>query len=249
MGVQRPYFIDATPQQKRVMGMFVGGNFLLMLLCACYLVATFQAAGVGWPAILAAVLIGWFAADFASGLVHWGIDTWFDEASLGRAVAITREHHTHPQHALDYGFLEHSSLGSAPSVVVIGLAALLTALFPVSPATWCLMAVWLITATGLFFGMTFHNLAHKPSPSAVVRAARAAHLLIRPETHWVHHRGEHTMRYCVISGWANHVCDPLRVWQRLEWLVCAVTGAEPRRDDRMWQRRYEQTGTLLSPPP
>jgi hypothetical protein len=245
----RPYFVDATPHQKRLMRMFVGGNFLLMLLCAAYLVATFQAAGVAWPAILAAVLVGWFTADFASGLVHWGIDTWFDEASLGRAVAITREHHTHPQHVLGYGFLEHSALGSAPSAVVIGLAALLTALFPVAAGTWCLMAVWLITATGLFFGMTFHNLAHKPSRSAVIRAAQAARLLIPPEAHLAHHGGDHTTRYCVISGWANHVCDPLRIWHRLERLVSAATGAEPRRDDRMWQRRYARTGTLLSPPP
>jgi ubiquitin-conjugating enzyme E2 variant len=249
MNAQRPYFVDSTPDQKRMMCLFVGGNFLLMLLCGAYVVATFTAAGVTWPTILATVLVGWFIADFASGLVHWSVDTWFDEASLGRAVAITREHHTHPQHVLGYGFLEHSALGSAPSLVFIGLAALLTALFPVSAVTWCLMVVWLITATCLFFGMSFHNLAHKPSRSAVIRFAQATRLLIRPEEHWVHHDGDHAIRYCVISGWANHLCDPLRLWRRLEWLVGGLTGAEPHRDDRAWRQRYEETGTLLSPPP
>lgn len=244
MTARRPYFVDSTPHEKRVMWMFVGGNFLVMLCCGGYLVATFDVSGVTWPAILAAVLVGWFVADFASGLVHWSMDTWFDEASLGRAIAIAREHHTHPQHILGYGFLEHAALGSAPSFVFIGLAALLTASWPVSVMTWCAMVAWLITATCLFFGTSFHNLSHQPSRSAVIRAAQAARLLIRPEEHWAHHRGDQTIRYCVISGWANHVCDPLRVWRKLEWLVDAITGAEPRCDDRVWQRRYKETGTL-----
>jgi ubiquitin-conjugating enzyme E2 variant len=245
---QQPYFTESTPHEERMMWMFVGGNFLVMLGCGGYVVAAFGAAGVTWPAILAAVVVGWFVADFSSGLVHWGLDTWFDERSLGRAVAIAREHHTHPQHILGYRFIEHSALGSAPSVVLVGAAAALTALLPVSVAAWCAMVVWLITASCLFFGTSFHNLAHKPSRSALIRFGQWIGLLIRPEEHWAHHRGDQTIRYCVINGWANRVCDPLCVWRMLERLVQALTGAAPRRDDLVWQRRYKETGTLFEPP-
>src|SRR5262249_790066 len=92
------YFTESTRYERCVMGTAVGGNFLVMLFCAGYLVVTFRGASVGWPAIVTAVLVGYFVADFASGLVHWGLDTWFDERSIGRAAAIGREHHTHPQH-------------------------------------------------------------------------------------------------------------------------------------------------------
>jgi ubiquitin-conjugating enzyme E2 variant len=241
------YFTESTPYERCVMRTAVGGNFLVMLFCAGYVAVTLRAADASWVSIVAAVLIGYFVADFASGLVHWGLDTWFDERSLGRAAAIGREHHTHPQHALDYGFLENSALGSAPSLVVIGLAATVTALCPVSVVTWCLMVVWLITATGLFFGTSFHSLAHRPSRPALVRLCQRLHLLIPPEQHWKHHRGDQTIRYCVISGWANHVCDPLGVWRKLEWLVQALTGAEPRRDDHVWQQHYRETGRINRP--
>ena len=243
----RPYFVDSTPFERGVMRTFVGANFLVVAFCAFYLADAFQPAGATWPCIAGSVIVGYFVADFASGLVHWSVDTWFDERSLGRAIAITREHHTHPQHILGYGFLENSALGSAPSAVVIGAAATATALFPVSAVSYCFMIVWLMTSACLSFGMSFHNLCHRPA-SPLVRLGQETRLLIRPDEHWAHHRGDRTIRYCVINGWANRVCDPLNLWRRLEWLVQALTGAEPRRDDRDWQRRYEDTGTLLNPP-
>jgi ubiquitin-conjugating enzyme E2 variant len=81
----------------------------------------------------------------------------------------------------------------------------------------------------------------------VLRLAQKLHLVVTPEHHWVHHRSDQIIRYCVINGWANYVCDSLRIWRGLEWLVRALTGAQPRRDDLEWQRRYKETGTLAIP--
>jgi ubiquitin-conjugating enzyme E2 variant len=228
------------------MCLFVGGNFLVMAFCAFHLVNDFTPSGISWPWIVAGVVVGYFVADFGSGLVHWGVDTWFDERSLGRVVAIAREHHTHPQNIIGYGFLEHSALGSGPSGIFIGFAAIVTAFFSPSIPAYLLMIVWFITSTCLFFGTSFHNLCHK-TPSRYVRWLQKMRLVIRTEEHWTHHRGDQTIRYCVINGWANYPCDRWRVWRGLEWLVHALTGAEPRRDDLVWQRRYKETGTLLEP--
>src|SRR3984885_1265565 len=112
-----PFFLDSTPSEKLAMRLSVCGKALVMEFCAGYLVLQYNASGIGWIYITAALLVGYFVADFASGVVHWGLDTWFDERQLGRVVAIAREHHTHPQHILGYGFMEHCTLGSAPSVI------------------------------------------------------------------------------------------------------------------------------------
>lgn len=247
MSLVAPYFAEGTVREYRVMQACVGANLLVIVFCAGYLLLEYTASGINVLEILAALLIGYFVADFASGAVHWGLDTWFTEREFGRAVAIAREHHTHPQNILGYNFLEHSTLGSAPSAAVIGPLALITACFPASVATYMVMIVWLIASTCLFYGTSFHNLAHQLPKSRLIRLAQRLHLVITPQHHWVHHRSAQIVNYCVINGWANYPCDRLQVWRGLEWFVQTLTGAEPRRDDLEWQQRYKETGTLLKP--
>ncbi len=82
-----------------------------MTFCGSYLLFEYDAL----PLIIGDVILGYFASDFASGLVHWGMDTWFSERMFGRAVVIAHEHHIYPQTILGYSFLEDLALGSAPS--------------------------------------------------------------------------------------------------------------------------------------
>jgi ubiquitin-conjugating enzyme E2 variant len=241
-----PFFKDATPTVKWVMRLFVGANIVVILCCAAYLVRHFATSGLGWPSMLAAALAGYFLADFTSGVIHWSMDTWFDERTLGRAIAIAREHHTHPHHIHGYGFLEHASLGSTPSAVVFGLALLVTVLFPVSAVTYALTIVWFVNSNCMLFGTSFHNLAHRPARSAIMRLAQRLHLVCPPAHHWVHHR-QQTIHYCVVNGWANYLCDGFYLWRGLERVIQAVTGIVPRADDLEWQRNYRETGVLADP--
>jgi ubiquitin-conjugating enzyme E2 variant len=242
----KPFFKHATPREMRLMRIAVAANIAVILSCAAYLAGHYSDAAPRWPWLLLTLLIGYFLADLASGAVHWGIDTWFDERALGRAVAITREHHTHPSHVHLYGFLELASLGSAPSAAVIGVAAGVTALCPASQATYTLMIVWFVIATCLLFGMHFHNLAHAPARYIALRVAQRLHLVCPPRHHWVHHRRQ-TIHYCVVNGWANYPCDRLHFWRALERLISAVTGLTPRVDDLAWQSRFRETGVLRAP--
>jgi len=247
MSPTQAFFMAASARDHWIMRICVSANFILIAFCAGYLVVQYDASGTEWSHVLGALIVGYFVADLASGIVHWAIDTWFSERALGRAVAIAREHHTHPQHILDYGFLEHSTLGSAPSAVFVGLASFVTSAFPVSVTTYSLMIIWFVTSLCLFLGTSFHNLGHRRPKSPLLRLAQKLRLIITPEHHWVHHRSDQIVRYCAINGWANYLCDTLRIWRGLEWVVQATTGAEPRRDDLEWQRRYRQTGTLHGP--
>ena len=152
---RRPFFFESTPFERRCMRLSVGANLAVIASCAVYLFLEYELSGVTWPYIVAGILVGYLTADFASGLVHWGMDTWFDQAVFGRAGAIAREHHTHPQHILAYGFLEHATLGSAPSAVFIGLAVLLTAGCAISPLSYFFVIIWLITSTCFFSAQVF----------------------------------------------------------------------------------------------
>ena len=241
-----PFFKAATRREILVMRLCVAANVAVIACCALYLARHFAAAGLGLPSLMAALLGGYFLADFSSGMVHWVIDTWLDERALGRGIAITREHHTHPDHVDGYGFLEYASLGSAPSAVFFGAAFTLTAFFPVSATTYALMILWFVNSVCLLFGMTFHNLAHRPARSAIMRLAQRLHLVCPPAHHWVHHRNS-TVHYCVVNGWANYACDGLHVWRGLERVIQAFTGLVPRADEVEWQRHYRETGTLAGP--
>lgn len=242
----KPFFADATPREIRLMRLSVIANAAVVLFCAVYLVRHYSDAGLRWPWLVAVLLAGYFFADFASGAVHWGIDTWFDERTMGRAVAITREHHTHPSHVMLYGFLEQASLGSAPSALVFGPATAVTVLSQVTVLTYALMMIWLVIASCLLFGMHFHNLAHRPARWLILRLAQRLHLVCPPRHHWVHHRRQ-TLHYCVVNGWANYPCDRLHVWRVLERLISAMTGVRPRADDLGWQRQFRETGILVAP--
>ena len=89
-----PVFKDATPREVRTMRFWIGSNIAVILFCASWLIYHFTVAGLSLPYLMAASLAGYFLADFSSGAVHWAMDTWFDERTMGRAIAITREHHT-----------------------------------------------------------------------------------------------------------------------------------------------------------
>lgn len=241
-----PLFKDATPHEIRVMRLCVAANIVVISCCAFYLFRYFAAAGLGCTSLLAAGLLGYFLADFSTGVVHWVIDTWLDERAMGRGIAITREHHIYPDHVDGYGLLEYASLGSAPSAVVFGAAVAVTALFPVSALTYTLMILWLINSVCLLFAISFHNLAHRPARSAIMRLAQRLHLVCPPAHHWAHHHN-HTIHYCVVNGWANYLCDGLDLWRGLERLIETITGRVPRADEAEWQRRLGEIGLLAAP--
>jgi hypothetical protein len=167
-----PVFKDATPREIRTMRFWIGANIAVILFCAFWLAYYFTLAASSWPYLMAALLAGYFLGDFSSGAVHWAMDTWFDERTMGRAIAITREHHTHPDHV--YGFLENASFGSAPSAVAFGIAAVVTALCPVSAVTWTLMLLWLISAICLLIRHAFSQSRAQAGPLGDHAAGAAA---------------------------------------------------------------------------
>jgi ubiquitin-conjugating enzyme E2 variant len=85
-----PFFKEATPREVRTMRIWIGANIAVILFCVSWLVCTFTVAGLSLPYFMATLVAGYFLADFSSGAVHWAMDTWFDERTMGRDRDHTR---------------------------------------------------------------------------------------------------------------------------------------------------------------
>jgi hypothetical protein len=216
----------------------VGTVALVLSLCAWLLLHT-GAIGACWSVPMSLV-VGYFLADLVSGVVHWGLDTWFDETSrIDRAVRIAREHHSHPSHILGYNFRDYAGFSSLPALLSVGpVAVALVLAGGGSTLAFHGVVICVVILVGLLFGSHTHALGHRKSNSRVVRALQRMHLLLSPEHHGVHHSGGHDIRYCAVSGWANYFCDAVGFWRELEHFVVRLTGAEPRAHDLQWMRMY-----------
>ena len=190
-----------------------------------------------WWGVLT-VLAGLLAADFASGLVHWGADTWGsdDFPLLGpRLLVPFRVHHVNPADFLRRRFVDTNgdlALLALPVVAALhflphdtpsGTGAALFA------GSFCGAAMWT---------NQIHQWAHMPSPPWLVRLLQDAGLILGRADHALHHDCPYHTHYCITTGWCNRALEALGFFRRLERLVTRMTGALPRQDDRRYEQRY-----------
>ena len=172
---------------------------------------------LAWLVPLAAVL-GFLAADFVSGCVHWLADRYFDPGTplLGPLlVAPFREHHRDPEDITRHGFLEllgNNALATLP----MGLALVAWVRPEQGLRSQLLQAGVCSLALALFFTNAFHRWAHSASPPRVIGWLQRRGLVLSPEKHALHHAGAHDRSYCVTSGWLNPLLDRLGFFSRAE---------------------------------
>lgn len=134
----------------------------------------------------AEVLAAYIVVDLISGLYHLATDRGLNVAGQ---VQLFQEHHrTNTMVAFDW----------QPMVVAL----------PALPLALWLESSFLIAAAS--FGMLAqvpHYYAHRRSQSGVVqrivRFLQRTGLIITPQHHAAHHRGEFDRNFCVVSGWNN----------------------------------------------
>ena len=151
--------------------------------------------------VLLAVLAGMTAADFASGVIHWGADTWGrdDYPVIGRRLLVPfRVHHVNPDDLLRRRFVDAN--GDAAFLVIPVLIAL--GMLPLD-RSWS--GPWRLGPGILRRRQSddqIHQSAHMPRPPRVVRGLQAVGLLLgrrsTPSTMRVP-----TMPVCITTGWFN----------------------------------------------
>jgi len=180
---------------------------------------------------------GIIAADFGSGLVHWFADTWGrnDLPVIGHRLLVPfRLHHVNPD-----DFLSRPFVATNGDVAFLTIPPLIT-VFLVPMAAWWAgpYAAFVIGLCGI--GMMtnqIHQWAHRPSPPRLVRVLQDIGLFLRPAGHARHHCRPYDANYCITTGWCNRPLEAIGFFRTLETVITQVTGAQPRSDERRFERR------------
>jgi len=195
----------------------------------------------GWWAPLA-IFCGILAADFTSGLFHWGFDTWggVDTPVLGRlAIRTFREHHVDQTAITRHDFVETNGHNFALTVVSTGTGIYLMHVFE-NPSAGSESSPLVATFFGMMciswsffiaFTSQIHKYAHMKTPPRWVAFLQHMRLILTKEHHSLHHSAPYDRAYCITVGWMNGPLRAVRFFETSEKIITAVTGWIPREDD------------------
>jgi plasmanylethanolamine desaturase len=198
------------------------------------------AGGIVSPWTLAAVVLGALCADFVSGMVHWGADTWFHESMpvLGRRLLHPfRVHHVNPDDFLRRGLLTVNG-----DVAILSLPILLSVFVLPLGEPWGRLSATFLIAMAIVALPTnqVHQWAHMPAPPRWVAWLQRRRIILSRADHLRHHRPPYAQYYCIATGWLNRPLARIGFFRRAERVVTALTGLQPREDDEQFQVEAEQ---------
>jgi ubiquitin-conjugating enzyme E2 variant len=195
---------------------------------------------------MSALMLGFVAADFVSGFVHWAADTWGtpEWPVVGKAlIRPFREHHVDQKEITRHDFIETNGNNCFISIP----AAVGAALLPVQGTVGLFVGVTIFSLCLAILGTNqFHKWAHMDTPPRAVRLLQRAGLVLPPEHHVVHHTAPYAKYYCITVGWLNEALFRLRFFQTLEKVISRTTGLIPREDDI---GKHAAVMVALQPPP
>lgn len=184
-----------------------------------------------WPAVFFFPL-GMVVADFLSGIIHWGADTWGSESMpiLGkRLLHPFRVHHVNPA-----DFLRRQFIDTNGDVAFLALPLLVLALcIPLTDVVQSSCAVFMAAFTGVgLMTNQIHQWAHMRRAPWPVSWLQQIGVILSHEEHERHHRPPHIRNYCIATGWCNRPLETIQFFPRLERWITRWTGFLPRSDEQ-----------------
>ncbi|GFW37352.1 plasmanylethanolamine desaturase [Trichonephila clavipes] len=215
----------------------------LMAINFAHLIYFFQPSQ--WSSILIAALCGVILADFLSGLVHWGADTWgsVDVPIIGKAfIRPFREHHIDPTAITRHDFIETNGDNFMVPIPFLAYMAYQFLSYPVEKIFHIYHWNCFVFLLGIFIAMT--NQIHKWSHTYFgipywVTVLQDFHIILPRRHHRIHHVAPHETYFCITTGWLNYPLEKLGFWTSLEQIIQSVFCCKPRTDDLKWAQRKD----------
>ncbi|XP_060597207.1 plasmanylethanolamine desaturase 1-like [Ruditapes philippinarum] len=236
---------------KELASQYTAGKRLQETLCVivtlaamafnfCQLLLHFTSAN--WIVIFGAALLGVLSADFLSGLVHWGADSYGSVESLfGKSfIRPFREHHIDPTSITRHDFIETN--GDNFAVVMLPLLSMAYKFCTLNNEEIHETYNWQMYIFLLAIFVSLTNQFHKWSHTYFglpkwITTLQDLHIILPRKHHRIHHVAPHDTYFCITTGWLNFPLEKIGFWTKVEALIEIVTGVKPREDDLKWAKK------------
>jgi len=185
------------------------------------------------PLVFVGFLFGVVFSDFASGIVHWGADTWgtIEVPFFGSFIRNFRQHHLSPTAMIDHDFFETNG----DNCLLVDVPLLYFSMINMHKENWEIFnySFWIGTAVAVALTNQFHKWAHDRCPPSWVVFLQKNRIILPKDNHLKHHQG-FGCNYCITTGWLNPVLEYINFWRHFERFISMITGHIPREDDLKW---------------